>query len=173
MAPWASRNKKNIIAMYVPKSNMPPMNPVQSTMWQYDQNTDLNTFHITDICLRTNMPVTLHLCVLLHYYSGLNIDATLLHTNDQRKTTSNKYSAYYCQICVNKFATQMSYIWHICKLVHARITDNYVSIYTLHEFTAIDRAIRSTALYMFHIIGICPSTNMPVMCHICSAALNL
>ena len=43
--------------------------------------------------------------------------------------------------------------------------DSYVSIYTLHELTAVKNITTSTCIHTFHIIGICPWTHMPAIWH--------
>ena len=60
----------------------------------------------------------------------------------------------------------MPTICHICKIVNVQISHNYFSIYTSYEFTAINNVTRSTGILTFHIIGICPWTNMLAILHI-------
>ena len=55
---------------------------------------------------------------------------------------------------------------HICQLLHVHIGDNYVSIYISYELTAINKFTRNTGIHTFHIIEICPWTNMPTTMHI-------
>ena len=57
------------------------------------------------------------------------------------------------------------HIWHICQLLDAHISDNYVSIYASYELTAITNVTRSTCIYIFSITSICPWTNMPSTLH--------
>ena len=101
MVPSVSCEKKHVIAMYVPKTNMPLQSHINHTCQSVHvhlcnncvniyashepnavnivtRNTNIQTFHIIDICLWTNMPVTLHIYASLHYYCGLHIDPTLL-----------------------------------------------------------------------------------------------
>ena len=66
----------------------------------------------------------------------------------------------------------MSLICYICQLVHVQISDNYVWIYTSYGLTVINNVTMSNGVYMFHIIVICPSTNMPAILHIHVALLK-
>ena len=123
MALSASCERKHVIAMYVPKTNMllnatyanycmcrydttmtvyvPHMNPMQSTM---SPDTDIHTFQIIAICLWTNMSLTLLIHVPLHYYCGLHINPHYC-THNSKKTICNRYSRLYCKICTrNKYA---------------------------------------------------------------------
>ena len=65
---------------------------------------------------------------------------------------------------------------HICPsnatyMPHVPITSctyiqHSLSIYTSQELNAINNMTKNTAIYTFHIIGICPLTNMPAAFHI-------
>ena len=98
---------------------------------------------------------------------------TLLHRPNifsplyQNTSTCNSYFPHYCQRCTsNKYAPQMSYLYHIYKLVCMQISDNYISKYASYELTTIDNMIRNTSIHTFHIIGIYPWTNIPTRLHI-------
>ena len=45
-------------------------------------------------------------------------------------------------------------------------SDNYVSIFTLYELTAMNNIITNTAIHTFHIIGKCPWINMSITLYI-------
>ena len=44
----------------------------------------------------------------------------------------------------------MSYICHVCQFLHVHISDNYVSIYTSYELTAINNMTRRISIYTSH-----------------------
>ena len=103
------------------------------------------------------MPVTLHMYVPMHYYCGPHTDPTLLDIQVQKKKQSIiSTSNIFAKCARKKYAPQMPYICHTCKLVHVQIQDNYISIYALHELKAINSVTRSPAIPTFHIIAICP-----------------
>ena len=62
------------------------------------------------------------------------------------------------QICIS--------ICNIYNLVQVHIWHNYFSTNTSYELNTINNVTRSTAIHTFHIIGICPWTNMPAPLHI-------
>ena len=47
-----------------------------------------------------------------------------------------------------------------------QIRDNYINIHASYEINEIKRVTRSTCIYTFNIIGICPWPNMPTTLHI-------
>ena len=60
----------------------------------------------------------------------------------------------------------MPHVSHLCQLINVQIWDNYVSIYASYEPNTINNVTRNTDIHTFHIIGICPWTNLPVTLHI-------
>ena len=94
------------ISIYVPTIHMPlkcricQLLPVQiwdncvSISTSYELNgvknvsmtTGIHTFHITDICLWTNVPATLQMCDQLHFYCSPHIDLIFMHTFIKKKT---------------------------------------------------------------------------------------
>ena len=60
---------------------------------------------------------------------------------------------------------------HICQLDLVHISDNYVSIFTLYELTAINNVTIHNDMHTFHIIGICPPDKMFSISHGCPTAL--
>ena len=61
----------------------------------------------------------------------------------------------------NKYAPQILHKW---QLLHVHFWDNYISIYTSYEFSAMSIVTRRTDIHAFHITGICPWTNKPPHC---------
>ena len=60
-----------------------------------------------------NMPPKLYICVLLHCYSNLHIDHTLLHVSSQKAKMKKMqlYLPFHCHICaMNKYAPEMPHI---------------------------------------------------------------
>ena len=81
----------------------------------------------------------------------------------------NIYLTWYCHAYPsNKYAPEISYIFHMWKLFHEQVWGTYVNICTSCEVTIINSVTWSTSLYTFYIIGICPSNEYaPQMPHIC------
>ena len=52
------------------------------------RSTDIHIFHITDIYPWTNMPMTLHMYVPLHFQCSIQIDPTLLHISIKNQYVS-------------------------------------------------------------------------------------
>ena len=90
--------------------------------------------------------------ISLHYCYSLYIDPTLLHIEVQKITNCN---FNYHAIAIFVATTNMPLKCHICQLVHVQMPDNYISIYTSYEPTAINNVARDTGIHTFHIIGIC------------------
>ena len=68
-------------------------------------------------------------------------------------------------MCHNKYAPQMLYISHICQIIHVHM-NNYVNIYASCGPIAMNSVMGKTCIHTFHIIGICPWTNMTPTSHI-------
>ena len=129
-------------------------------------STGILTFHVIGIFQWTNMPVTLHMYIPLYLLCNLHVEHTLLHIEVKKAWQTLIYHAITIYLPVinrppkcHRYATCQFFI-------HVQISDNYVSIYTSHEFTTINNVNRSTGIHTFHITGICPWTNMPATLYI-------
>ena len=85
-----------------------------------------------------------------------------VYTSTKIETTMcNRYSKHYCQICVrNKYAPQMSHM-QISSCSDVRQLCQYLH----HAWTSINIVARNIAIHSFHLIGICPWTNIHATCH--------
>ena len=123
------------------------------------RNTAKHTFHINGTFPWTNIPGTLNMYVPVHCYCDLYRDSILLYANAATHiyhviaihvpTTISPKNAIYA-------SNFHMHIW----------CDNYVSIYTSYEPTAINSVTKCTGIHTFHIIEICPWANMPATIHI-------
>ena len=95
-------------------------------------------------------------------------DPTVLYISAKIQPIAMHISHITAKICARKkYAPQIPHIFYICQLLfHMQISDNYVSIYTPYQLTAINDVTMTTDIYIFHIIGICPRTNMSPTLHI-------
>ena len=89
------------------------------------------------------MPLTSYIYVSLHYYCGLHMDITLLHMQVQKEQSATA-TPYIIAKYVPGWITPLK--CHMFKLVHVQIWDNYVSIYTSYEHTAINSVSMSTTI---------------------------
>ena len=84
----------------------------------------------------------------------------------QNTTNCTWYFTHSCQIwATNKYAPQMPHVCHICQLLYVQILDQYISIYNSYKLNAINSVTKSTGLFTFHIIDICPGTNVSGTLH--------
>ena len=81
------------------------------------KNSDIHTFHITDICPWRNIPKTLHIHILLPFSCILYRTHITAH-NHQKSIMHNIYLPCYLKVhATNKYAPQMPKICHIPKLL--------------------------------------------------------
>ena len=96
------------------------------------RNTGVHIFHIIGIYPWTNMSFTSHMC-----------PAALLLWSTYRLHITGHTS--YIHICAsNKYAPQMSYLYHICQLLFVQIGDYYVSIYSSCKLNKINNMTINT-----------------------------
>ena len=69
---------------------------------------------------------------------------------------------YMCQQQIH--SSNATYMIHT-PLLHGQVSDNYVSIQTSYQLRTIKSVTKNTRIHSFHIIGICPWTNMPATFH--------
>ena len=100
--------------------------------------TGIHRFHIIGICLWTNVFATLHIYVLLHGYCSLLMDPALLTYHYQTQQKVNFNLPCYCHICANnKYASQLSYINHMLKLLDIHLRGRYANTCVTYEVAAI------------------------------------
>ena len=115
-------------------------------------------FHIIGICPWTSIATTSHRYVPLCYFCSLHIHQILMQRLVQ------KMQLLIIMLLPHVTITIISLKYHIYTTFPNNFMctwNNYVSIYTTYEFTAINNVTRSTGIHTFPIIGICHWTNMP------------
>ena len=111
----------------------------------------IHSFHIIVICLPHLMyPTTLIL------QSKCRTHITTHTSHKQKQTATFIFHAISIYLPTKTIPLKC----HICQLSQVHIGHNYIHIYTSYELNAINNVFRSTGVHTFHIIDICPLTNM-------------
>ena len=96
-----------------------------------------------------------------------------LHIYCIYKPIRSKMQLLFTMVLQYMWQQQMSLKYHICKIAHVQIGENYVSIYGSYDLSAITSVTWVTGLHIFHITVTCALKYACHVTYICHTGLLL